>query len=139
MGFNRVLLIGQAVSLPHVSRTNNNLPMAEFPLVVERMYRSQTGEDRSVRTEVPVVAYGSVAERLERVTSLGEVHIEGRIRHDVTKDSEGRILSSRYCIVADRCEFEAGPPDGAPASRGRAGARAPAAVGRDLIATGAGA
>jgi len=129
MGFNKVMIVGQAARTPEVRWVNENLAVAEFPLVTERTFRDAGGADRMSRMVVPIVAYGSTAERLKEIPAeSGEVLVEGRLKIESWRDQEGK-WQSKYCVVAERCAFGGEPlVESAAAGHARA-ARQPVAAG----------
>lgn len=124
MGFSKVMVIGRAKVRPMV-RKGDRFAIAEFPIVLEKPYRSASGEDKVERTEVPVVAFGDAALRCGAIPEGGaEVMIEGRLRMEEVKSGERSY--TRHVIVADRCEFEGAPPGPPTSPPPREHPRAPA-------------
>src|SRR5688572_6464810 len=109
MGFNKVMLIGYAAKKgePQVKDGRRG---TEFPLVVERSFRNAEGQDRTLRSEIPIVGFGALADVCASVPeSPKEIYVEGRLKMSSWKTEDGKWHYSSY-VIADRCEFEGAPP-----------------------------
>jgi single-stranded DNA-binding protein len=104
MGLNKVMLTGRALRAPTMRWISDTLPVAEFPIVVEKTFKTSTGKEKTNRLEILVQAYGPVADHCKG-GAAGEVHVEGRLRIEDRKD--GDAWKHTYSIVAESCEFEA--------------------------------
>ena len=124
MGFNRVMLLGKPLRAPSMRWISDRIAVAEFPIVVEKSYKTSSGAEKLSRLEVLVQAYGPIAERCTSQYRDGDVFVEGRIRIEQTKRDDGK-LDSHYSIVAERVEF-----DGAPVEAASAPSAPPAAEAR---------
>jgi single-stranded DNA-binding protein len=129
MGFNRVMLIGRATQ-QGTDQVRDGRRGIEFPLVIERTIRNTDGPERTVKTEVPVIAFGNLADTCRTKLPVAEkdIYVEGRLKVNSWKTEDGKWHYSGY-VVADRCEVDgaslAMPPPRVPEpERAMAGAAA---------------
>ena len=129
MGVNKVVLIGQALRVPELKWVGEHEAVSAFAIEMTKSYRTAEGVEKHATTAVPIVAYGRLAERCAAEGREGcEVMVEGRVRVETVKDENGKP-QSRYCVVADRCEFNGAPPGPPARDVPRRSAREPAARG----------
>lgn len=124
--YNRVILMGNLCRDPDLKRTPAGLSVSELRLAVSETFRNKTTNERTERTcYVDVTVWNQQAELCRQYLSKGSpVFVEGRLVYDEWKSPAGETRS-KLRVQADRIQFLAARPQGAPA--GPASAPAPAA------------
>lgn len=103
--YNRAILMGNLTRDPELRYIPNGSAVANLRLAVNRIYKSQTGEQKEEVTFVGVVVWGKQAENCAEYLSKGSsVFIEGRLqsRQWETEDGQKRSVLE---VVADRVQF----------------------------------
>lgn len=122
--YNRVILMGNLTRDPELRYIPNGSAVANLRMAINRVYKSQSGEQKEDVTFVGVVVWGKQAEACSEYLSKGSpVFVEGRLqsRQWETEDGQKRSVLE---VVADRVQFlgrkkeeggaeEAGPSSGA--------------------------
>jgi single-strand DNA-binding protein len=128
---NRVFLMGNLTRDPEVRYTPKGTAIAKLGMAVNRVYTTDSGEQKEEVTYVDVEVWGRQAETCKEYLSKGRpILIEGRLRMDSWEDKETHQKRSRMLVVADRVQFLGSPrrsePGDAPANpEGRADEAAP--------------
>ena len=105
---NLVILMGRTTKDIELRYTQNSLAVARFTLAVDRPYTKQ-GEERKTDF-IPCVAFGKLAENLEKYISKGRrIVIEGRIQVDSYDRDDGSKGYSTSVIV-ERFHFADSKP-----------------------------
>ena len=87
---NKVQLIGHLGGKPEVKETENGKKLATFSIATNESYRNAKGEKITETQWHRVVAWGKVAEIVEKYLSKGkEVAIEGKLICRSYNDKEG--------------------------------------------------
>lgn len=86
---NKVQLVGHLGAAPEIKTFNNNGKLARVSIAVSEGYKDQKGEWQNKTYWHNLVAWGYVAERMEKALSKGShVLIEGKlVSRDYTTDS----------------------------------------------------
>ena len=87
--YNRVILMGRLAKDPDMRRTPSGALVARISLAVGREWKDKTtGEKKSEADFHPIVAWGAVADTLERYCKKGkQLHIDGRL-HSYSYDDQ---------------------------------------------------
>ena len=87
---NKVQLIGNLGNMPEVKNTENGKKLARFSVATNESYRNANGEKVTETQWRTLVAWGKVAEIVERFLNKGsEVAVEGKLVHRNYTDKEG--------------------------------------------------
>jgi single-strand DNA-binding protein len=87
---NKVQLIGNLGANPEVKNTENGKKLARFSIATSEKYRNAKGESVSETQWHHVVAWGKVADIVEKYLSKGsEVALEGKLVYRNYNDKEG--------------------------------------------------
>jgi single-strand DNA-binding protein len=87
---NKVQLIGNLGTAPEVKNTESGKKLARFSMATNETYRGRTGEKITETTWHNVIAWGKVAEIVEKFLVKGkEVAIEGKLINRSYTDKEG--------------------------------------------------
>ncbi len=87
---NRVQLIGNLGNAPEVKTMETGKKMARFSVATNEHYRNANGEKVTETTWHNVVAWGKVAEIVEKYLTKGsEVALEGKLLNRSYTDKEG--------------------------------------------------
>jgi len=139
--YNKVLLMGNLTRDPEVRYTPKGTAIANLGLAVNRVYTTESGEQKEEVTFVDIEVWGRQAETAGQYLSKGRpVFVEGRLRLDSWEDKESGQKRNRLKVVAERVQFLGAPRGGAefkdqppteeaparPAARGGRTATAPA-------------
>lgn len=103
--FNRALLMGNLTRDPELRYLPNGSAVANLRLAINRVYKSQTGEQKEEVTFVGVVVWGKTAENCAEFLAKGSpVFVEGRLqsRQWETEDGQKRSVLE---VVAERVQF----------------------------------
>ena len=87
---NSVMLIGRPGAEPEI-RSFNNSKKASFRIAVNEGHKNANGEWVENTQWFPIVAWGSVADRIERYVKKGTlVAIDGSLRNNEWTDNKGQ-------------------------------------------------
>ena len=137
--FNKVILAGNLTRDPELRYTPKGLAIAKFGLAVNRVSKTETGENREEVTFVDIDAFGKQAETIAQYMKKGRPFlVEGRLRLDQWEDKNTHQKQSKLKVVLESFSFidskgadnatPAGPrPAAAPAAAETPGAPAPEA------------
>ena len=99
---NKVQLIGNLGSAPEVKTTENGKKLAKFNLATHETYRNTKGEKVTETTWHNLVAWGKVAELVEKFLTKGkEVAIEGKLINNSYTDKDGNKKYSTEVQVSE--------------------------------------
>lgn len=103
MGYNKCVFVGRVAQDPEV-RTNSDKVSVSFSLAVNRKW-TINGERKEITDFIPVVAFGKIAEILERYLTKGRlILIDGRLTVK-SFDREDGSKGKAYNIVCENWEF----------------------------------
>jgi len=87
---NKVQLIGNLGNNPEIKTLDGGKKMAKFSIATNESYRSATGEKVTETQWHSLVAWGKLAEIIEKYISKGsEVAVEGKLTYRTYNDKDG--------------------------------------------------
>ena len=100
--FNRVILMGRLAKDPDMRRTPAGTLVARVSLATGREWKDKTTGEKKSETEFhPIVAWGAVADTLEKYCKKGkQLHIEGRL-HSYNYDDKNGVRKWVTEVVAE--------------------------------------
>lgn len=100
--YNRVILMGRLAKDPDMRRTPAGTLVARVSLATGREWKDKTTGEKKSETEFhPIVAWGAVADTLERYCKKGkQLHIEGRL-HSYNYDDKNGVRKWVTEVVAE--------------------------------------
>ena len=100
--YSRVILLGRLAKDPIINHTQGGQKVARVSLAVGREWKDKvTGEKKSEADFHPIVAWGAVADTLERYCKKGkQLHIEGRL-HSYNYDDKTGVRKWVTEVVAE--------------------------------------
>ena len=100
--FNRVILMGRLAKDPDMRRTPAGTLVARVSLATGREWKDKTTGEKKSETEFhPIVAWGAVADTLERYCKKGkQLHIEGRL-HSYNYDDKNGVRKWVTEVIAE--------------------------------------
>lgn len=126
--YNRVILMGRLAKDPDVRRTPSGTLVARISFAIGREWKDKTTGEKKSETEFhPIVAWGVVADTLEKYCKKGkQLHIEGRLHSYNYDDKNGvrkwvtEVIAENIIMMSDgKNSGQAGQPaayQGAPQS-----------------------
>jgi len=112
---NKVILIGNVTRDPLVKTTESWKKVAMYTIATNRYFKDSKGEEKSESEFHNCVAWGNLAERLEKHLTKGKlVYLEGRLKTRVIeKDDESKtykteIVTSNIIFLNKRSDFDEG-------------------------------
>lgn len=100
--YNRVILMGRLAKDPDMRRTPAGTLVARVSLATGREWKDKTTGEKKSETEFhPIVAWGAVADTLEKYCKKGkQLHIEGRL-HSYSYDDKNGVRKWVTEVVAE--------------------------------------
>jgi len=131
--FNKVILMGNMTRDPELRYTAKGTAIAKVGLAVNRVWRTEAGEQKEEVTFVDVDVFGRTAENVGQYMRKGSpILIEGRLRLDQWDDKQTGQKRSKLGVIAETVQFlssgNRGENGGAPAAPRPRPAAAPAAA-----------
>jgi single-strand DNA-binding protein len=112
--YNKVLLLGNLTRDPEVRYTPKGTAIANLGLAVNRVYTTESGEQKEEVTFVDIEVWGRQAETAGQYLSKGRpVFVEGRLKLDSWEDKESGQKRNKLKVVAERVQFLGAPRGGA--------------------------
>ena len=112
--YNKVLLMGNLTRDPEVKYTPKGTALANLGLAVNRVYTTESGEQKEEVTFIDIEVWGRQAETAGQYLSKGRpVFIEGRLKLDSWEDKESGQKRNKLKVVAERVQFLGAPRGGA--------------------------
>lgn len=103
--FNRVILMGRLTKDPELRYTTGGSPVANLRMAVNRVFRTQSGEQKEEVCFVPVVVWGKQAEAVGEYVKKGDpLFVEGRLQSRSWETDDGQKRSTLE-VVAVRVQF----------------------------------
>ncbi|PSR06041.1 MAG: single-stranded DNA-binding protein [Bacteroidetes bacterium SW_10_40_5] len=91
---NKAILAGHLGKDPEIRYTSANVPVANFSIATNQVYRDKNGENQDTTEWHNIVAWNKLAEVAEKVLKKGRlVYVEGRLQTRQWEDKEG---NTRY-------------------------------------------
>ncbi|MCL4180571.1 MAG: single-stranded DNA-binding protein [Verrucomicrobia bacterium] len=104
--FNKVILMGNLTRDPELRYTPKGTAIAKIGLAVNRVWRTETGEQKEEVTFVDVDAFGRQAETIGQYLKKGRpVLIEGRLKLDTWDDKQSGQKKSKLGVVLETFQF----------------------------------
>lgn len=110
---NKVIIIGNVTRDPIVKNTEGGKKVSLFTLATNRYFKSGDGENKSESEFHNCVAWGSLAERVEKFLVKGKlVYVEWRLRtraldkEDGGKSYKTEIVISNLIFLNKRSDFD---------------------------------
>ena len=95
---NKVTLIGNVGKDPEVRHNDNGTIVARFSLATADSYKNHKGEWVNETTWHNIVAWGAIAERIERLLQKGSnITVDGKLLNESWTDREG-VKKSRSVV-----------------------------------------
>jgi single-strand DNA-binding protein len=118
--FNKVILVGNLTRDPELRYTPKGMAIAKLGLAVNRVWRTETGENKEEVTFIDIDAFGKQAETIGQYLKKGRpLLVEGRLRLDQWDDKQTGQKRSRLGVVLESFQFlDSG-------NRGESGGEAP--------------
>jgi len=142
--FNKVILMGNLTRDPELRYTPKGTAIARIGLAVNRVWKSESGENKEEVTFVDCDAYGKTGETIGQYLKKGSpVLVEGRLRLHTWEDKNTKQKQSKLRVDVENFKF-VGPanrdgaapvaprPAAAPAAPESAEADAPPTEGDDV-------
>ena len=112
--YNKVLLMGNLTRDPEVRYTPKGTALANLGVAVNRVWTTESGEQKEEVTFVDIEVWGRQAETAGQYLSKGRpVFIEGRLKLDSWEDKESGQKRNKLKVVAERVQFLGAPRGGA--------------------------
>src|SRR5271154_795855 len=112
--YNKVLLMGNLTRDPEVKYTPKGTALANLGLAVNRVYTTESGEQKEEVTFIDIEVWGRQAETAGQYLSKGRpVFVEGRLKLDSWEDKESGQKRNKLKVVAERVQFLGSPRGGA--------------------------
>jgi single-strand DNA-binding protein len=129
--FNKVILMGNLTRDPELRYTPKGTAITRIGMAVNRVWKTETGEQREEVTFVDVDAFGKTAETIAQYLKKGSpILVEGRLRLHTWEDKQTQQKQSKLRVDLETFKF-VGPSNreggSAPAAPRSAPAAAPAA------------
>jgi single-strand DNA-binding protein len=119
-GFNKVILMGNLTRDPELRYSPKGMAIAKLGLAVNRVWRTEAGEQKEEVTFVDVDAFGRQAETIGQYLKKGRpILIEGRLRLDTWDDKQSGQKKSKLGVVLENFRF-IGPAQGEGQGQGQA-------------------
>lgn len=104
--FNKVILMGNLTRDPELRYTSKGTAIAKIGLAVNRVWRTETGEQKEEVTFVDVDAFGRQAETIGQYLKKGRpVLVEGRLKLDTWDDKQSGQKKSKLGVVLESFQF----------------------------------
>lgn len=98
---NKVTLIGNVTRDPAIKTTETGKKIALFTIATNRYYKSAEGENKSESEFHNCVAWGNLAERVEKYLLKWKlVYAEGRLRTRVIEKEDGTKIYKTEVVVS---------------------------------------
>jgi single-strand DNA-binding protein len=99
---NKIMLIGNLGKDPVLNVTGEGTPVVNFSLAVNRITKTQSGEQKKETEWFTIIAWRSLAELTERYLHKGsKVYIEGRLTQRKFTDKQGVQRIAVEVIASD--------------------------------------
>jgi single-strand DNA-binding protein len=133
--FNKVILAGNLTRDPVLKYTAKGTAIAEIGLAINRVWKTEAGENKEEVTFVDADAFGRTAEVIAQYLKKGRpILVEGRLRYETWDDKQTKQKRSKLGVVIESFQFidskgasDSGVPSSPPASSRPAASAAPSA------------
>jgi len=104
--YNKVLIIGNLVQDPEMKEISSNRKVTNFTVAINRKWKGPEGEEGSEVSYVDCVAFGHIAETINKYFSKGrKIFVEGRLKQEKWEDKETKKIQSKIRIVVENFNF----------------------------------
>jgi len=104
--FNKVILMGNLTRDPELRYTPKGTAIARIGLAVNRVWKTETGENKEEVTFVDCDAYGRTGETIGQYLKKGSpVLIEGRLRLHTWEDKNTKQKQSKLRVDVENFKF----------------------------------
>lgn len=104
---NSVTLVGRPGAEPEMRSFNNNMKVARFRMAVNERRRNANNEWVTDTQWFPVVAWGTLAERVMKSVQKGkQLAVAGSLRNNEWTDDKGQRHSTTEIKLSDILPFE---------------------------------
>ena len=112
--FNRVILAGNLTHDPELRYTPKGTAVAKIRIAINRVYTTDSGEEKKDVTYVDVDAFARQAEVISQYLRKGRpILVEGRLRYETWDDKQTGQKRSKLGVVLDNFQFlDKGTGDG---------------------------
>ena len=111
--YNKVLLMGNLTRDPEVRYTPKGTAIANLGLAVNRVYTTESGEQKEEVTFIDIEVWGRQAETAGQYLAKGRaVFVDGRLKLDSWEDKESGQKRNKLKVVAERVQFLGAPRSG---------------------------
>lgn len=108
--FNKVILMGNLTRDPELRYTPKGTAIARIGVAVNRVWKTETGEQREEVTFVDVDAFGKTAETIAQYLKKGNpILIEGRLRLHTWEDKQTNQKQSKLRVDLETFKFIGAP------------------------------
>ena len=106
IGFNRVILVGNATREPMVRALPSGSQVVDIGIAVNRRWRTPEGEDREETCFVDCSAFGRTGDVIRNYVHKGTLFlVEGRLRMDQWVDKNTQQNRVRHVVVIDNVQL----------------------------------
>jgi len=110
--FNKVILMGNLTRDPELRYTPKGTAIARIGLAVNRVWRTESGEQKEEVTFVDIDAFGKTAETISQYMKKGSpILVEGRLRLHTWEDKQTNQKQSKLRVDLETFKF-VGPAQG---------------------------
>ncbi|HUR47351.1 MAG TPA: single-stranded DNA-binding protein [Candidatus Saccharimonadales bacterium] len=118
--FNKVILMGNLTRDPELRYTPKGMAIARFTLAVNRVWKTETGEQKEEVAFIDVDAWGRSGETIAQYLKKGRpLLVEGRLKQDTWEDKQTGKKQSKLMVTLESFKFvdsgqraEGGPSGG---------------------------
>jgi single-strand DNA-binding protein len=104
--FNKVILMGNLTRDPELRYTPKGTAIARLGLAVNRVWRTETGEQKEEVTFVDIDAFGRQAETISQYLKKGSpILVEGRLRLHTWEDKQTNQKQSKLRVDLENFRF----------------------------------
>ena len=104
--FNKVILAGNLTRDPELRYTPKGTAVARFTLAVNRVWKTETGENKEEVSFIDVDAFGRSAENIGKYMKKGRpLLVEGRLKQDTWEDKTTQQKRSKLMVVLESFSF----------------------------------
>ena len=104
--FNKVILAGNLTRDPELRYTPKGTAVARFTLAVNRVWRTETGENKEEVSFIDVDAFGRQAENIGKYMKKGRpLLVEGRLKQDTWEDKTTQQKRTKLMVVLESFSF----------------------------------
>ena len=104
--FNKVILMGNLTRDPELRYTSKGTAIAKIGLAVNRVWRTESGEQKEEVTFVDVDAFGKQAETIGQYLKKGRpILVEGRLKLDTWDDKQSGQKKNKLGVILETFQF----------------------------------